>query len=202
MNSANQVLLENIKTKTLNSGVMSSDFDLNLDSSDQVSQKLTPAAVLIAIKEIDESLHILLTKRSSNLKNHPSQISFPGGKRDTGDVSLEITALREANEEIGLSPELVTFIGSLPNHKTVTGFDVKPYLGFINSPFKATINKFEVEELFTVPLNHLLNLENFYIESRKWKNKNRFYYTIPYGPYYIWGATARIIRSLAEIIAK
>ena len=112
MNLANQALLKNIETKTLNSGLMSSDFDLNLDKSDQVSQKLTPAAVLIAIQEIDDSLHILLTKRSSNLKNHPSQISFPGGKRDTCDLSLKITALREANEEVGLSPNLVSFIGS------------------------------------------------------------------------------------------
>ena len=198
----NKTLLRNIESNLSKFREESSDFDLDPDYSNHLNDVFTPAAVLIPITEKDNILHVTMTKRSSNLKNHPSQIAFPGGKRDKTDLSLFNTALREAEEEIGLPSDQVKLLGCLPNHKTVTGFKIKPYLGLIITRFKPRLNYNEVEELFTVPLDHLLNLNNFSVESREWGNAKRFYYTIPYGPHYIWGATARIIRSLAEISRK
>ena len=202
MELKNSNLISIFKRKVFDSRKPSSDFDLNLDFKDRFRGPFTPAAVLILISEIDKTLCVTLTKRSSKLKNHPSQISFPGGKRDEADKSLEETALRETQEEIGLPANLVEVIGHLPDHKTVTGFQVKPYVGLVGKDFELKINFDEVEEVFTVPLNHIINLNNFIIESREWQNKTRFYYTVPYGPHYIWGATARIARSLAEILLK
>lgn len=200
MKLKNKTLLSNIRSKLPKIREESSDFDLDPDYSNHLHEVFTPAAVLIPITEKDNILHVTMTRRSSNLKNHPSQISFPGGKRDKIDRSLFNTALREAEEEIGLPSEQVKLLGCLPDHKTVTGFKIKPYLGLVITRFEPKLNHDEVEELFTVPLDHLLNLSNFSVESREWRNAKRFYYTIPYGPHYIWGATARIIRSLAEIL--
>ena len=200
MKLKNQTLLSDIENKLSKIREESSDFDLDVEYPNRLKKVFTQAAVLIPITEKDNILHVTMTKRSSNLKNHPSQISFPGGKRDKTDQSLFNTALREAEEEIGLPPEQVKLLGFLPDHKTVTGFKIKPYLGLIITKFEPKLNHGEVEELFTVPLDHLLNLSNFSVESREWRNAKRFYYTIPYGPHYIWGATARIIRSLAEIL--
>ena len=202
MELKNNNLIRSFKSKIFGSQKPSSDFDLNLDFKDQFKGPYTPAAVLILVSEIDKTLCVTLTKRSSSLKNHPSQISFPGGKRDEVDKSLEETALRETQEEIGLPANLVEIIGYLPDHKTITGFQVKPYVGLVHTDFELKMNFEEVEEVFTVPLNHITNLNNFAIESREWKNQTRFYYTVPYGPHYIWGATARIARSLAEILLK
>ncbi|MGB0635112.1 MAG: CoA pyrophosphatase [Paracoccaceae bacterium] len=202
MELRNNNLIKDFKGKIFDTGKDSSDFDLNLNFKDKFKGEFTPAAVLILISEIDKTLCVTLTKRSSNLKNHPSQISFPGGKRDEADKSLKETALREAQEEIGLPPNLVEVIGHLSDHKTVTGFQVKPYVGLVSASFELKMNLEEVEEVFTVPLNHFIDLNNFTIESKEWKNQTRFYYTVPYGPHYIWGATARIARSLAEILVK
>ena len=200
MKLKNKNLLSNIESKLSKIREESSDFDLDPEYSNRLNQVFIPAAVLIPITEKDSILHVIMTKRSPHLKNHPSQISFPGGKRDRTDHSLFNTALREAREEIGLPSEQVNLLGCLPDHKTVTGFKIKPYLGLISTRFELKLNYDEVEELFTVPLDHLLDLNNFSVESRYWGNEKRFYYTIPYGPHYIWGATARIIRSLAEIL--
>ena len=131
------------------------------------------------------------------MKHHPGQIAFPGGKRDEEDADLHATALREAHEEIGLPTEKVTIFGELPVHETVTGFNVRPILGLIRDDFDPISEIGEVAEVFTVPLRHVLNPGNYLIEGRRWRGARRQYYAVPYGPYYIWGATARILRSLA-----
>jgi len=175
----------------------SSDFDLNHDTPLPEQRKLRPAAVLVAVLP-GPMPAVVLTKRSSRLKHHPGQIAFPGGKCDPGDADATATALREAQEEVGLDPEIVSVQGYLPPHETVTGFSVTPVLARINTPFNPVPEAGEVDEVFHAPLAHLLDPARYSIQSRYWRRQRRYYYTVPYGPYYIWGATARILRSLAE----
>ena len=175
----------------------SSDFDLNPDVVLPASRKLRPAAVLAAI---EDGNRLILTKRSTALKHHPGQIAFPGGKQDEGDFDLTAAALREAHEEIGLQPDNVEILGQLPAHETVTGFMVTPFVGRVLAPFDAKAEAGEVEEVFRVPLEHVLDPDRFSIQARRWQGRMRHYYTVPYGPYYIWGATARMLRAWADLM--
>ena len=173
----------------------SSDFDLNA-TSPKLDQ-LRPAAVLVPLQFQNGAWQVILTKRPSTMKHHPGQVALPGGKQDPGDATLRDTALREAEEEIGARASAI--IGKLPSHITVTAFEVCPYVGVLETGQALTPEAYEVEDLFAVPLSFLLDLENFRIQSRIWAGAPRYYYTIPYGPYYIWGATARMLYSLAQI---
>lgn len=173
----------------------SSDFDLNPGAALPEGRVLRPAAVLVAVTQ-DQQL--ILTKRSTQLKHHPGQIAFAGGRKDNTDPDLVHTALREAKEEIGLDPASVDIIGELPNHDTVTNYAVTPIVAMVPAGLTLTAEPGEVEEVFTVPLSHVLTMSNYCVEGRYWRGEERFYYTVPFGPYYIWGATARMLRSLAE----
>ena len=179
----------------------SSDFDLNPGTILPPGRKLRPAAVLIAVQDGPEGGQVILTKRSSRLQHHPGQIAFPGGKVDAGDAGSEAAALREADEEIGLDPKLVQVLGVLPAHETVTGFSIIPVIGHVRDVFDPVAEAGEVEEIFTVPLSFLMESTNYRVEARLWRGDWRRFYTVPYGPYYIWGATARILRGLAERLA-
>ncbi len=183
-------------------GAPSSDYDLNPEIKLPADRKLRQAAVLVPIIEQHGALHVILTMRSSALKHHPGQIAFPGGKLDESDMSLEDTALREANEEIGLPRDVVNVLGQLPTHETVTGFNVTPMIGHVTKHFEVLPEPGEVAEVFYVPLSFLTNAQNFQIEHRRWRGKKRYYYTIPYGPYYIWGATARMLKMLSDTMAR
>ena len=194
--------ITNIKSNLLKYGSCSSDFDLNPDMNLDQEFNFLEASVLIPILTFKKDLEILLTKRSNNLKNHPGQIAFPGGKKDQIDSSPIETALRETQEEVGLNPKNVEIIASLPSHKTATGFVIKPYLGLINQPFSETLRQGEVDEIFTVPYEYILNEKNFSIQTRKWNGSQRSYYVVPYGPYYIWGATARILLNLSRALSQ
>ena len=145
-------------------------------------------------------MRLLLTKRSSALKHHPGQIAFPGGKQDEGDASVEAAALREAHEEIGLQNSQVEVLGRLPSHETVTGFIVTPVVGLVHGAFDPVPEPGEVDEVFSVPLTHVLTEANFVIEGRRWRGQRRSYFAVPYGPYYIWGATARMLRSWTDLM--
>lgn len=182
-------------------GGESSDFDLNPGFALPEGTALRPAGVLVACSAAPEGPRLWLTRRSSRLKHHPGQIAFPGGKVDPGDDGPVGAALREAEEEVGLPRGAVEVLGRLPPHATVTGFSVTPVLGWIGGAFAPVPEPGEVDEVFTVPLAHVLERENYVIESRLWRGQRRFYYAVPYGPYYIWGATARILRGLAERLA-
>lgn len=176
----------------------SSDFDLNPVLLPD-ARILRPAAVLIAVWLRPEGARLILTKRASHLKHHPGQIAFPGGKVDAGDSGPEAAALREAWEEIGLPPHRVEVLGRLPSHETVTNYMIQPILGIVRDDFTPVAEAGEVDEVFTVPLAHVLDSSRFIIEGRVWKGQPRRYFAVPYGPYYIWGATARILRNLAEM---
>ena len=178
----------------------SSDFDLNPDVVLPEGRKLRPAAVLVAIAEIGKGPEVILTKRSSRLKHHPGQIAFPGGKVEIEDASPEAAALREANEEIGLPEGLAQVIGTLPPHETVTGFTVQPFVAVLEGDFTVHCEDGEVDEVFRVPLGHVTDPARFSVQYRRWRGQRRHYYTVPFGPYYIWGATARMLRNLAAAI--
>lgn len=177
-----------------------SDHDLNQGVNLAPDRKLRPAAVMVPLIGASGEISVILTKRSSALKHHPGQIAFPGGKQDECDRNLYSTALREAEEEIGLKPENVRLIGQMAAHETVTGFYVTPVVAYVHSNFHAVPEPGEVDEVFQVPLTHLLDTERFSIQSRRWRGAARRYYTVPFGPYYIWGATARMLRALAESV--
>ena len=179
-------------------GAESSDFDLNPNVQLPESRVLRPAAVLVPVLALGGALRLVLTKRASGLKHHPGQIAFPGGKVDAVDNGAEDAALREAEEEIALPRERVEILGTLPCHETVTGFSVVPVLGLIRDEFLPVPEPGEVEEVFSVPFDHVTNPDMFSVQSRYWRGQRRHYYTVPFGPYYIWGATARILRGLAE----
>jgi len=180
----------------------SSDFDLNPGIRPAAAQPLRPAAVLVPVWLRPEGARVILTKRSSRLKHHPGQIAFPGGKVDATDAGPMAAALRETQEEIGLDPNRVTVIGALPMHETVTGFAVTPFVGLIEGDFAPTPEAGEVEEVFTVPLAHVLDRARYSIQGRRWMGEWRRFYTVPHGPHYIWGATARMLRGLAERAAE
>ncbi|CUH86520.1 putative NUDIX hydrolase [Phaeobacter sp. CECT 5382] len=183
-------------------GAGSSDFDLNPDLAVPGGRKLRPAGVLVAISLVEDEPRIILTKRSSALKHHPGQIAFPGGKLDEGDADVAEAALREAWEEIGLPRDLPDVVGQLPSHETVTSFQVTPVVALLHDSFEIRPEAGEVAEVFSVPLAHLLDTTNYIVESRSWRGTRRHYYTIPFGPYYIWGATARMLRGLAGAMAQ
>jgi 8-oxo-dGTP pyrophosphatase MutT (NUDIX family) len=182
----------------------SSDFDLNPGIRPPSDSPLRPAAVLVPVwlrgGRGGGGADLILTKRSSHLKHHPGQIAFPGGKVDATDSGPVGAALRETHEEIGLDPARVAILGALPVHETVTGFTVTPFVGLIRDRFTPVPEAGEVDEVFTVPLAHVLDPGCFSIERRRWMGVWRRYYAVPYGPYYIWGATARILRGLADRI--
>lgn len=197
MSEAAQELTRKLAAALGKQGSSSSDFDLNPGTVLPEGRKLRQAGVLVPVSIVSGTPRLILTKRSSALKHHPGQIAFPGGKVDAGDTDACAAALREAWEEIGLPQDLPEIIGCLPEHETVTGFSVTPVVALIRDEFTVRPEEGEVAEVFSVPLPHVLEPDNYIIESRRWRGARRCYYTVPYGPYYIWGATARMLRGLA-----
>lgn len=191
-----------LRAALTHAGAGSSDFDLNPGVVLPENRVLRPAAVLIGVQDSAEGPRVILTKRASHLRHHPGQIAFPGGRRDEGDADLTATALREAAEEIGLPPDAVQVLGTLPGHETVTGFQVTPVLARIRRDFPARPEPGEVAEIFAVPLRHVTDPRHFRVERRIWRGQWRNYYIVPWGPYYIWGATARMLRALADGMAR
>ena len=160
--------------------------------------ELTPAAVLVPIVQREEGCTVMLTQRNAHLRDHPGQISFPGGRVEETDLSPLHTALREAEEEVGLPEDLVTPLGYLPEYRTGTGFRVTPVVGLVHPPFQLRLDPFEVAEVFEVPLAFLLDPANHKRHSLFYRGAMREFFAMPYGDYFIWGATAGMIRLLYE----
>jgi 8-oxo-dGTP pyrophosphatase MutT (NUDIX family) len=177
----------------------SSDYDLNPEVAATLdpARRLRPAAVLMPLVERGATITVVLTRRAVGLRRHGGQVAFPGGRVDPGDASLAAAALREAWEEIGLDPDAVELLGALDRHETVTRFSVTPFVGRVRAPFVPRPDPAEVAEVFEVPLAFLLDPRNLQVHRRRWQGGWRQYYAIPYGPHYIWGATARMLKSLA-----
>ncbi len=159
---------------------------------------LTPAAVLLPIVLRPAGQTVLLTQRTAHLRDHAGQISFPGGRVETEDLSPVHTALRETEEEIGLLRQHVEVLGFLPEYRTATGYRVTPVVGLVAPPFELSPDAQEVAEVFEVPLGFLLDPANHQRHSLHYRGALRHYFAMPYGEYFIWGATAGMIRSLCS----
>lgn len=180
------------------------DFDLNPVMLDWVDaqQGLKPAAVLVPIVEREPELTVLLTKRTDHLHHHAGQVSFPGGRVETSDASVVDTALRETEEEIGLTRDFVDIAGYLDDYQTGTGFHITPVVGFVRPGFDLVPDTFEVADIFEVPLSFLFDPANHQEHSREWNGRQRRYFAMPYGDYFIWGATAGMLMNLYRRVHK
>ncbi len=156
------------------------------------------AAVLVPVVDRHEGATVLLTRRSAQLRDHSGQIAFPGGKIDPSDTDAVATALREAEEEIGLSRRFVRPLGYLDPYLSSTGFRILPVLGMVTPGFDLAIDPAEVDIAFEVPLGFLMDPENHQRHSREWQGMTRHYLAMPFGEHYIWGVTAGILRNLYE----
>ncbi len=166
------------------------------------NRALTPASVLLPIVERPEGLTMLLTQRTAHLTDHGGQISFPGGRADAGDASAIDTALRETEEEIGLSRQHVEVLGNLPDYLTATGYRVTPVVALVYPPFVLRAEPFEVAEIFEVPLAFLMNGMHHQRRAVELPNGlgRRTFYAIPYERFFIWGATAGMLRNLFHLL--
>lgn len=155
------------------------------------------AAVLVPLVARESEATVLMTTRSSELRQHSGQIAFPGGKVEEGETPCQ-AALREASEEIGLDARHVEPIGYLDPYLTGTGFRILPVVSLVNPPFELLVNTKEVHDTFEVPLAFLMQPENHQRHSREWRGTTRHFYAMPWNERYIWGATAGIVRSMYE----
>ncbi len=171
--------------------------ELNFSSRPPVS-----AAVLMPLVLREDGLNLLLTLRTAHLNDHAGQIAFPGGRVDPEDADAVATALREAEEEIGLARRHVEVIGSLPDYQTGTGFRVTPVAALVHPPFELVADPFEVAEIFEVPMRFLMNGANHQRRSAILPNRpgRRSFYAMPYERYFIWGATAAMLRNLYHFL--
>jgi 8-oxo-dGTP pyrophosphatase MutT (NUDIX family) len=160
----------------------------------------TAAAVLIPIIAHADSLTVLFTQRTTHLKSHSGQVSFPGGRAEPGDASAEFTALREATEEIGLAAERVEILARLPDYHTRTGFRVTPVIGLLTPPLELAPDPREVAEVFEVPLAFLLDPSNRQRHTRQFQGQTVGFYVFEYQERTIWGATAGMLVNLYKML--
>ena len=160
--------------------------------------RLRRAAVLVPLVERPGGLTVLLTKRTEHLSSHAGQVSFPGGRAEELDSSPIETALRESEEEIGLHRRHVEIIGILPEHVTISAYRVTPVVALVTPPFELNADPGEVAEIFEVPLEFLMAGANHQRRSVALPDGagERSFYAMPYDEYFIWGATASMLRNL------
>lgn len=164
------------------------------------SAETKPAAVLLLVVNHPADPAVVFTQRTAHLADHAGQISFPGGRSDDGDESPERTALREAEEEIGVSPDRVDILGRLPEYHTGTGYRVTPIVGWAEPPLAYRPDPHEVADVFEVPLAFLLDVANHRYETAFYKGRLRKYWAMPYGDRFIWGATAGMLVTFQRIL--
>ena len=170
------------------------------EKDDGGNLKLTPASVLVPLVIQPDGLNVLLTQRTDHLNDHAGQISFPGGRAEESDTDAIATALREAEEEIGLDVSRVEHLGNLPDYLTITGYRVTPVVALVQPQEIYAPDPFEVADIFEVPLSFLMNPANH--QLREWMAPvgNRSFYAMPYENRFIWGATAGMLRNLYHFL--
>ena len=166
-----------------------------------ITGPLKPAAVLVPLIERAQGMTVLLTRRTESLSSHSGQISFPGGRVEQSDAAPVHTALRESEEEIGLEPARVEILGRLANYVVGTGYRITPVVGFVEAQQQFVHDEREVAEIFEVPLELVMEPDNYHREHMRIKNVDRSYYVLPYGEYRIWGATASILANLRDTLS-
>ena len=159
------------------------------------------SAVLIPIVYKNNKPFVILTQRSQQLNHHPGQISFPGGRAETGDKNAVDTALRETYEEIGITREQIKIAGFISQYTTVSNFIITPVVGIIHSDYQSQIDPVEVDYIFEAPCDILLNASNYRRNKNYWQGKKRQFWEISYDDHHIWGATAAILRNMALRLA-
>lgn len=164
-------------------------------------QPMVSAAVLVPLVLRETGVTVLLTRRTEHLRDHAGQISFPGGRCEDADDSPEMTALREAQEEVGLVSAQVEILGRLPEYRTGTGFCITPVVGLVSPPLNLKLDDFEVAEVFEAPLKFLLDRNNHQRHNVEYHGALREYYAMPWKGYYIWGATAGMLVSLQRFLS-
>jgi 8-oxo-dGTP pyrophosphatase MutT (NUDIX family) len=165
-------------------------------------ERRVPAAVLVGVVDHPDGMTILLTQRTAHLNDHAGQIALPGGRIEPTDRDPVHAALREAEEEVGLPPELVEVIGRLDTYITGTGFEITPVVGLVRPPFALRLDAYEVAEAFEVPLSFIVDPANHERRTGELRGRVRSFFVLPYRDRYIWGATAAMLINLAEVLAK
>ncbi|HEX7642462.1 MAG TPA: CoA pyrophosphatase [Burkholderiaceae bacterium] len=161
----------------------------------------TPASVLVPLVLRAEGITVLLTQRSEHLNDHGGQISFPGGRQEASDRDVVETALRETEEEVGLARAHVEVLGLLPEYVTATNYRVTPVVGLVHPPFETRADPEEVAEIFEVPLSFLMDGANHQRRAATFPNgMHRTFYAMPYDRFFIWGATAGMLRNLFHFL--
>jgi len=177
------------------------DHDLNPGMTPP-SAALRPAAVLVPLIDRAEGMSVLLTQRTPHLSAHDRQISFPGGRIEESDADATEAALRETEEEVGLTRDHVTVVGRLDTYVTGTGFEITPVVGIVKVPFPLAIDPFEVAEVFEVPLSFVLDPNNHRRTTRDVESRSRVFFVLPFEDRNIWGATAGMLVNLAEVLVS
>lgn len=175
-----------------------------------VARGSAPASVLVPLVERDDGLQVLLTRRTDHLRSHAGQISFPGGRQEAGDTDAVAAALRETEEEVGLNRRYVEVVGTLPPYFTVTSFCVTPVVALVRPGFELALDRHEVAEAFEVPLQFLMTPAHHRHHEIEVAGVRRQFLSMPWpgnpargqdGPYFIWGATASMLRNLYRFLA-
>lgn len=177
------------------------DDPLSIDSphdADILPDSPVDASVLVPILHGENGLEVLFTKRTTRLKNHAGQVSFPGGRREPGDGDRLTTALRETHEEVGIVPANVTPLGCLNAVLTITGFGVIPFVATVDQRAPFLHDPVEVDQVFTVPLEYILERSNYAEQRVLFEGKRRQIHVLRYDGHAIWGATARMLMDLVE----
>ena len=159
------------------------------------------AAVLLGLVDRGAGLHVILTERARHLSDHPGQVSFPGGRIEAHDSNPVAAALREAEEEVGIRPDLVAVAGEMSEVLTGTGFLITPVVGFVDYDFEAAPDRSEVDDVFEVPLDFLLEPDTLRTSTRERFGTTLTMYEFDYEGHYVWGATAKILRDFLGIIS-
>jgi len=174
---------------------------ISLDQPSEKKADLKCAAVLIPlVHNSDNQWDVIFTRRAQHLKHHPGQISFPGGGYELQDNDLAATAIRETEEEIGITPQEIELVGRLPQQQTISQYNVTPFVGIVAPNYDLTIDHNEVAEVFTAPLDYVTDQTNLLKKTDTFNGQQIDYYVIQYKHYNIWGATARILVNLSRRI--